>query len=184
MKITFDNVVIRSATLGDALTLNRWWNDGKVMEHAGFPKGLGQTLEETKKSIISWQNRSDGTLFIIEIENEKVGECNYYLEGHIAYPGWKICEAGYQNQGYGPQIILHLFDFLFKEAKAQKIIWDTMVENERAIYVYEEKIKGKKLGTRQNCWTDQAGRLRSAIDYQLTQEEFYTFHPEFYEKTL
>lgn len=36
-----DSLIIRSATLEDAKYLLKWWNDGKVMEHAGFPNGLG-----------------------------------------------------------------------------------------------------------------------------------------------
>ena len=46
MRIEKDNIVIRSANLKDAEILNHWWNDGSVMEHAGFPNGLGQSMEE------------------------------------------------------------------------------------------------------------------------------------------
>ncbi len=45
MRIQKDNIVIRSATTDDAIQLNNWWNDGRIMEHAGFPKGgLGGNL--------------------------------------------------------------------------------------------------------------------------------------------
>ena len=44
MRIQKDNIVIRSATVDDAIQLNKWWNDGRIMEHAGFPNGLGESL--------------------------------------------------------------------------------------------------------------------------------------------
>lgn len=46
MYIEFQNIVIRNASADDAETLCRWWNDGKVMAHAGFPKGLGTTVQK------------------------------------------------------------------------------------------------------------------------------------------
>lgn len=38
MRIEKDNIVIRSANVDDDIQLNKWWNDGKVMEHSGFSK--------------------------------------------------------------------------------------------------------------------------------------------------
>lgn len=55
MRIQKDNIVIRSATVDDVIQLNKWWNDGKVMEHAGFPNGLGEALEDTIENIRSWE---------------------------------------------------------------------------------------------------------------------------------
>lgn len=53
MRIQKDNIVIRSATIHDAIQLNKWWNDGRVMEHAGFPNGLGQSLEDISFTTMS-----------------------------------------------------------------------------------------------------------------------------------
>lgn len=76
MRIEKDNIVIRSANLKDAEILNHWWNDGSVMEHAGFPNGLGQSMEETIECV----KRNEGhisQLCIIEIDGKPVGELNY-----------------------------------------------------------------------------------------------------------
>ena len=105
MRIEKDNIVIRSANLKDAEILNHWWNDGSVMEHAGFPNGLGQRMEETKECV----KRNEGLisqLCIIEIDGKPVGELDYSITGNdTAYSGWKICEKEYQNKGYGTVII-------------------------------------------------------------------------------
>ena len=39
----FDNLTLRNATVKDADLLSAWWNDGKIMAHAGFPNGTGET---------------------------------------------------------------------------------------------------------------------------------------------
>lgn len=44
--IQYENLTIRQAKASDAKQLTAWWNDGAVMAHAGFPKGLGTTEEK------------------------------------------------------------------------------------------------------------------------------------------
>lgn len=178
MRIEKDNIVIRSASVDDAIQLNKWWNDGEIMEHAGFPKGLGQSLEETINGIKDWEGRL-GQLCIIEIDGKPVGELSYRIKGDGAtYPGWKICDFAYQNRGYGPKIIKILFEFLFTDENINskfpidKIIWDTMLENKRAQYVYEEKIRARKIGIKENSFKDQLGNWRGSVDYEISRGEF------------
>lgn len=179
MRVEKDNIIIRSATVDDAIQLNKWWNDGSVMEHAGFPKGLGEPLENTINNIKSREGKLD-QLCIIEIDGKPVGELSYSIRGDgAAYPGWKICDFSYQNQGYGPKIIMMLFEFLFTDeainsrCPIEKIVWDTMLENKRAQYIYEKKIGAKKVGMRKDCWKDQTGKWRTAVDYELSKEDFF-----------
>ena len=46
MHLQYDDLTIRSALPSDAPQLVCWWNDGAVMAHAGFPLGLGTTVEK------------------------------------------------------------------------------------------------------------------------------------------
>lgn len=141
--ITFENITLKKANIMNAPYLNRWWNDGAVMAHAGFPKGLGLSMGKTQAAVRAWE-KENGELFIIEIDGRKVGECSYRLKDSVACPGWKICERDYQNKGYGTKIILNLFHFLFQKPGIQKICLDTMIENKRAQHVYENKIGAKR----------------------------------------
>ncbi|MDR7855936.1 GNAT family protein [Tissierella sp.] len=178
MRIKKENIIIRSASVDDAIQLNKWWNDGEVMEHAGFSKGLGQSLEETIDEIGNWEGKLS-QLCIIEIDGKLVGELSYRIKGDgAAYPGWKICDSGYQNQGYDPQIIKLLFEFLFIDENINskfpidRIIWDTMLENKRAQYVYEYKIKARKIGIKENSFKVQLGNWRGSVDYEISRGEF------------
>jgi hypothetical protein len=47
-----------------------------------------------------------------------------------------------------------------------------MLENKRAQHVYENKIRARRVGVRKDCWKDQTGRLRTAVDYEIRREDF------------
>ena len=59
MKLQYENIILRQAENKDAALLTSWWNDGAVMAHAGFPRGLELTEEEVREKIFNG-------LFIIE----------------------------------------------------------------------------------------------------------------------
>ncbi|NLG58404.1 MAG: GNAT family N-acetyltransferase, partial [Clostridiales bacterium] len=174
LRLKQDQITIRSAVISDAPLLNRWWNDGQVMAHAGFPNGLGQSLEETEAVIRRYEGQLSG-LCIIEIEGRPAGELSFQIADNQARPGWKICETGYQNKGYGRRIIRMTWDYLFNDQatnaamRIHRLVWDTNLSNTRAQHVYEA-LGARRLGVRENCWTDQLGRPQSAVDYELSRE--------------
>ena len=51
---------------------------------------------------------------------------------------------------------------------------DTDLENRRAQHVYE-LLGFRRTGIRRDCWQDQLGRPRSAVDYELRPEGFRSF---------
>lgn len=171
------NLVIRSAEIKDAVQLNTWWNDGAVMVHAGFPNGLGETLEDTIAGIKK-NEKYLSQRCIIEIDSVLAGEMSYYLlEGNTAEIGIKICETAYQNQGYGSKLIWMLITYLFEDEvlkekfPVHRIILDTNLKNERAQHVYE-KLGFTKLRENYGAWKDQLGVLQDSVDYEMTKEQF------------
>ena len=48
MYLKQDNLVIRAATSEDAECLCKWWSDGAVMAHAGFPNGLKTDVDKLR----------------------------------------------------------------------------------------------------------------------------------------
>ena len=166
-------IVLRSAEMKDAPLLNAWWNDGAVMAHAGFPLGLGQSMEETEEAIRSYAGKLS-QLCIIEIDGQPVGEMSFGIGGHEAAPGWKICNPAFQNQGYGRRIIRMTWDYLFQDEALNaampigRLVWDINLSNTRAQHVYEI-LGARRVGVRENCWEDQLGQMQSAVDYELTR---------------
>lgn len=174
MYLTYKNLTIRNATTDDAEQLCAWWNDGKIMAHAGFPNGTGQTVQEIADSI---KNDTDDIhrRLIIEIDNLAVGEMNYRNTGSgIAEIGIKICDFSKQNQGNGKILLSMLINSLFKDLNFQKIILDTNLKNERAQHVYEQ-LGFIKVRVNKDSWKNQVGEIQSSIDYELYQTDFCNF---------
>ena len=170
MNIESGNLLIRNAIESDCQQLSDWWNDGTVMAHAGFPKGLGITTEKIQQQLAEDSDET-GRRHIILYKDRPIGEMSYYNRGNsTAEIGIKICEPPYQEKGLG-RIILSMF---IKELFAMdytKIILDTNLKNERAQHVYE-LLGFQKVRVNIDSWRDQLGQLQSAVDYELAPENF------------
>lgn len=174
MLLEYNNLTIRNATTDDAELLASWWNDGKIMEHAGFPNGTGQTAQSIAETI---KNDTDNTQrrLIIEIDNTAVGEMIYRNKGsNVAEIGIKICDFSKQNKGNGKILLSMLISSLYNDLGYKKIILDTNLKNERAQHVYEQ-LGFVKLRVNENVWIDQIGEVQTSIDYELHQKDFHNF---------
>lgn len=176
MNVSEGVLVLRSAERRDAPQLTAWWNDGDVMAHAGFPLGLGQSVETTRKQIEQNERRL-GQLCIVEIGGAPVGEASFWITGNEAEIGIKICRPDCQNKGYGTRVLFLLLDYLFhdevlsQKVRIERVIWDTNRNNKRAQHVYD-KIGARRIAVVENCWTDQLGVRQSRVDYEMTRDRF------------
>ena len=177
MNIIFENIKIREAEISDAKILTNWWNDGKVMAHAGFPRGLETNLKKVEEQIKSYEDKLS-KLCMIEIDTIPVGEMYYKIEDGFVEVGWKICEENFQNKGYGTKIINKTCEFLFNDKKinglvnVEKINWETLLSNKRAQKVYEDKIHAIRVKVEKDYWKDQNGELQSVVVYEMPRERF------------
>lgn len=163
-------LTVRAALPEDAPQLVLWWNDGAVMAHAGFPNGLGTTVEKEAA-------RLPGSCMMIEEDGRPIGECCFRDKGgDTAEIGIKICETDCQNRGLGRIVLSMLIGYLFG-AGFQKIVLDTNLNNLRAQHVYET-LGFRKLRVNIDSWKDQLGRLQSSVDYELRPAEFNDFTKE------
>ncbi|MDT3428655.1 RimJ/RimL family protein N-acetyltransferase [Paenibacillus forsythiae] len=170
MYLKSGNLVIRNANAGDAQALCNWWNDGRIMAHAGFPNGIGTTEQEVLDKLKTDSDR--GRRLILEIDHVPVGEMNYRtVEENVAEIGIKICDFSQQEKGFGTTFLTMLISFLFEQLLYHTIILDTNVKNTGAQHVYE-KIGFRKMAVRIDTWKNQLGELQSSIDYELTREEY------------
>lgn len=174
MFLKHSDLTIRNAESSDAEQLAQWWNDGKVMAHAGFPNGLGTTAEKISEEL---KNDSDDTRrrLIIEADKKPIGEMSYYNKGDkTAEIGIKICDFSMQDKGLGKILISMLIRALFDDMGYEKIILDTNLKNTRAQHVYE-KLGFKRLRVVENSWWDQLGEPQSAVEYEMYKEDFISF---------
>ena len=173
MNVVLNEICIRNATTDDCKQLADWWNDGKVMAHAGFPNGLGITPEEIEHQLLSEDDYKGRTL-IIEHNSIPIGEMNYHrVNENTAEIGIKICDFDYQGKGLGPIILSMFIKELFTMGYT-RIVLDTNLKNERAQHVYEQ-LGFRKLRVNIDEWEDQLGVPQSSVDYELTPELFQDY---------
>ena len=173
MNIKYDQLCIRNAEKKDCEHLAKWWNDGKVMAHAGFPNGLGTTATEIEKQIVNDSDETRRRLMIV-YKNTLIGEMSFYVYENAKYEiGIKICEFDYQEKGLGKIVLSMLIEELFHMG-AQLIFLDTNLNNTRAQHVYE-KLGFKRIAIHCDSWKNQLGELQSTVDYELTKGDFCNF---------
>lgn len=174
MLLKYKNLIIRNATVNDGVLLAKWWNDGEVMEHAGFPNGTGEKAKDIVEKIKTDRDDVKRRL-ILEINKTAVGEMVYYNVGNkVVEIGIKICILSKQNQGFGRKFLSMLISYLFYDMGYKKVILDTNINNNRAKHVYET-LGFKKVGIRKDSWRNQLGELQTSVDYELIPEDFVDF---------
>ena len=170
---------IRSAHSGDANILCIWWNDGAVMAHAGFPNGLGTSVEEIIDELKG--DTLEHQRLIIEIDDRAVGEMSYRTVGEkTAEMGIKICLPDLRNRGHGSRFLKMLITYLFETLCYEKIILDTNLNNTRAQHVYE-KLGFREIRKRIDAWKNQLGELQSSVDYEMTRAMHEILRCQWYE---
>lgn len=177
MELQYENITIRRASVVDAELLATWWNDGRVMAHAGYPNGLGTSVQKVMEQI---KQESDDTVrrYLILIDGTRVGEMVHrQINSLVCEIGIKICVPEMQNRGYGRKILSLFISGLFDCLGYRKIQLDTALENTRAQHVYES-LGFQKLAVNRNSWVDQLGHSRSSVDYSLTPEQFHSYLEE------
>lgn len=169
MLLKYKYLTIRNATNSDSTILSQWWNDGKVMAHAGFPNGTGQTPNNIEESLLQDTDDTHRRL-IIECDGIAIGEMNYRNKGNsIAEIGIKICDFSKQEKGYGRILLSMLISELFSMGY-EKIILDTNLNNTRAQHTYE-MLGFSKTRVSIDSWKNQLGENQSSIHYELYKNQ-------------
>jgi len=173
MLLKHNNLTIRNATAADAPQLEAWWNDGKVMAHAGFPLGIGITAEDIAAKIS--QDTDENRRLILELDGRPSGEMSYGREDEeSAGIGIKICDFSLHEKGLGKQYLSMLIRALFEDFGYKKIVLDTNLKNLRAQHVYE-RLGFRKVRVNKDSWTDQLGVPQTSVDYELARPDFVDF---------
>lgn len=174
MERKYNKISFRNVVKGDIEQLCKWWNDGVVMAHAGFPNGLGTTIEEVAAQV---EAENDETIrrHIIFIEDIAIGEMHYRNLGNgTCEIGIKICDNDSQNKGIGKIVLSLLIDGLFNEFGYKRILLNTNIKNKRTQHVYEQ-LGFQKIRTNIDAWKDQLCNMQTFIDYKLAKQNFISY---------
>ena len=154
--MTYKEITLRGCETQDSRLLSAWWNDGRVMAHAGYPYGTGETPAQIEKKISAEQD-GISRRFIIEYRGIPIGETNYRQAApETAEIGIKICNETFQKRGFGRIALSLLITELFEAYGFTRIILDTNLNNKRARHVYET-LGFQQIGVRPNAFRGQDG---------------------------
>ncbi len=170
MKLKMKNGSLEYATKEDVERLANWWADGRVMEHAGFPKGLRTNKENLAKRLE--KQAIDSVLWMIkDSQQHPIGEMNHTIKDGVATLGIKICDLKSQNKGMGKTALKTLIRYLFQTFKIDRMWLDTMIENKRAQHVYQS-LHFKQTKINKAHWKDQLGNMRTSVEFELSRKTF------------
>ncbi len=173
MLVKYNELTIRNAEAGDAAQLTAWWNDGAVMAHAGWPNGLGTTVEKVTAELAAHTDDTKRRL-IIEIDGMPAGEMSYRnLNDGSVEIGIKICDSSKQEKGHGRKLLSMMISELFSMGY-EKIVLDTNLNNKRAQHVYES-LGFTKVKVHEQAWQDQLGLWQGSVDYELVPQNFINY---------
>ena len=172
--MTYKELTIRNAAEADSVLLSAWWNDGRIMAHAGFTRGTGETPEKIAAKL-SEDKDGERRRFIIEYRGIPIGETSYCNVGNqTAEIGIDICNETMREHGLGRIILSMLFTELFDRWGFERIVLDTNLENKRAQHVYE-LLGFKQVRVRPHAYPNDQGVWQTAIDYALQKSDFVNF---------
>ena len=173
MNLIHGNLTIRNARPSDAEQLCTWWNDGKIMAHAGFPNGLNEQPDENREALVTNSDESF-RIHIIEHKGKPIGEMSHRNIGDgTAEIGIKICDFTEQEKGLGTKLLTIFIDALFKYHDYEKIVLSTNKKNERAQHVYKNKLGFKLVEIKENDWQDQLSEWQSSVYYELAKADWH-----------
>lgn len=172
MHIEYEDLLLRDAAADDAALLARWWNNGSLMSHTGFPLGLRTNTDKVR---VQLSRESDENRHLIaEREGMAIGELSYktVAEG-VANLEIRVCIPKERGKGRGEKLlsmlITELFDMGYKMITARP---DS--KNSRMRHVCE-RLGFTLTEVAEDSWHDQLGRLQSAAEYELSPENFRSF---------
>lgn len=167
-----DGIALRMLDPEDAPLLLKWLTDPAVLEwYEGrdnpydakrIREDFYGTSETEARCLVLYKERPVGYMQFYLLEDEE-REAYGYAEGPDRIYGLDqfIGETDCWNKGIGTQMIAAATDYLFREHRADKLVMDPQVRNERALRVYEKNgfVRVKRLehremheGELRDCW--------------------------------
>ena len=165
---------LKKATHQDVSTLQKWWNDGALMESVGFPKGLDISEEKVKKTL---DKKNHAIMIAFDKEDgTPIGEFSYGqidIEEGTARVGLKIANLKYQGRGYGKEGLEAFLEYLFMTYALEAVLIDTFTENKKARSLYEA-FGAETESVEKDYWTNPDGKSFDVVFYRITKERFDT----------
>lgn len=161
---------VRKLEVKDNFILSKWLSDPSVLE---FYEGRDNPFDIEKVNDVFYNPEDDTVKCIVEFDGSEIGYIQYYkldsdtknvygyLNENIYGIDQFLGEVKYWNKGIGTLLVTSMVKFLNDHKKADRVVMDPQVRNERALRCYEKSgFKKVKLlpkrelheGEYRDCW--------------------------------
>lgn len=153
-----ERVTLRALRRSDTEILHGYWSDLDVATRASNRPPRTHTVEATQAMFDDFAKQDDMVRFVIEIEDEVVGDCSMHdIDTHN-----KACEVGiaigrpHWSKGYGQEALRLLVDFAFKHHNMNRVALEVLADDPRAVGCYRKVGFVEEGRLRQRDWRDGA----------------------------
>ncbi|UYZ24183.1 GNAT family N-acetyltransferase [Mesobacillus jeotgali] len=141
------SLMVRRLREQDKHLLAKWLSTPEVLE---YYEGRDNRFDLNKVDQVFYASEDEGVKCIIEYEENSIGYIQFYEldqatkkvygyeTGRIFGTDQFIGEVDYWNRGIGTLLVNSMTEFLFTHMKADKVVMDPQVWNERSINCYEK----------------------------------------------
>jgi len=135
-----ERLTVRTATVDDVDLFYALWNNPRVMQHVGFPQGLGITRDELQERLSKQGGSEFDHLLVVELTatGQAIGECKLSSpdEDGIAEPDVKLLPEFWGHK-YGAEIWRGLVGYQFSHTGCAAVHGTPKVDNVASIKMQE-----------------------------------------------
>jgi len=144
-KLETERLEFQPPEKSDFIFLKSLWEDGKVMEYVGFPKGLKQPDKKIYNWITNWSSEDKLRLIIKDKETgQSIGETGYKIDNNYPFSKSKVAAIDvkiipeYWGKGIGTEVVKRITKHIFSKTDINIIQVTPNVNNKAAIHLYSK----------------------------------------------
>lgn len=162
-------VNFRKAQKQDAVFIQAFWADPRVMTPVGFPDGLKKTQAQIAATFASYDRPDRAFLMILDEHEQVIGEfCYEQIDATTFQFDIKIGIFEKQGQGYGEAAVRKGLGLIFERFEPEQIKLEVSADNRPALNLYH-KVGFETVRRLENSWVDQKNHNRDSFEMILSQ---------------
>jgi RimJ/RimL family protein N-acetyltransferase len=163
---------LRTIKITDAVEYSKWLNDDEVIKYLGSQDK--PSLVEEKKIIREKLKLNDKLNLTIVLNNKPIGFSNlkFFPADSAVKIGLTIGDKSKWGNGFGPEVLKFIIDWLFVKKKFNRIQLEVFEDNKKAYKIYK-KLGFKREGKRRMChWNKITKKYDNEIIMSILKSEY------------
>jgi len=163
---------LRTVKIEDSPEYHKWFNDDEVIKFLSSQDK--PSLKEVKKKIKDRLKKDDILTLSILFKNEVIGFANlkFFSKYNYVVVGATIGDKNKWGNGFGPEALKFIVDWLFEKKKVNRIELEVYEDNLRAYKIYKKLGFKKEVKRRQAHWNLITKKYDNEITMSILKSEY------------